>query len=102
MDAREFSGAIRKAEFAGNHLFGEVAFADEERHDKDARSEGGAQNRGDARFLFPEGFKYIGENAAAAQFIGVLVGRFGRFGIQRRAVADENESGVLVVLLHQS
>ena len=77
-----------KAEFTRDDFFGEITFADEKGDDENTRSEGGAEDRGDGGFLFPECFENGGENAAAAEFIGMLPGWSGGIGVKGRSVAD--------------
>lgn len=100
MDALKLGGAIREAKFPGDDLLREITLTDEKRNDKDARSEGAAQHAGDAGFLFPKRLKHIRENETPAEFIRVQAGGSGRFGVQGRAMANEDEGGVVVVLLH--
>src|SRR5436190_12083123 len=68
-----FSG-LSKPQFSRDDFLGEVAFADKQRNNKNSWRERTPQNPGDTRFLLPEALQDLGEGAAAAQFIRVLVG----------------------------
>ena len=95
LDAREIGLVIRaQAEFARDDFLGEVPFADEQRHDENARGEDAAQHATDGGLQLPETFDDLREDAATAEFIGVLVGRRGRIAIERRAVAHEHQGCV--------
>ena len=49
---------------------------------------------GQVRFLFPERLLHLRENAAPAQFIGVLVNGRGGIGVERRAVSGQHQGRV--------
>ena len=70
------------------------AIADEERDDEQARSENTPQDLPDVRFLFPKRLAHLSEDSPPAQFIGVLVRRRGRLGVDHRAMPDEHQRGV--------
>lgn len=103
LDTRETRLAVpAEAELARDDLLGEVAFADEQRHDEDPRRGRAAQDAGEGRMLLPEALDHLCEDAAAAQFIGMLEGRRRRIGVQRRTMAREHERGVGEVGVHRS
>ena len=95
LDAVELSLLFgTEAEFARNDFLGEVALADEERNNKNARGEDAAQDLGKVRLLFPECFLHLGEKAATAEFIGMAPGGEGGIGVEGGTVCGENEGGV--------
>ena len=83
-----------QAEFTGDDFFGEVTFADEQRNDEDTRRKNATERTADRGLQFPETFEHLREKVATAQFIRVLIRRRSRIGIQRRAMADQNERSV--------
>jgi hypothetical protein len=87
--------ARREPELARDDLFGEVAFADEERHGKGAGRLDTAQHAREGGFQFPEGLQHLPEHAAPPQRLGVLVHGRGRLRIQGGAVADQDQRRVL-------
>jgi hypothetical protein len=66
---------VSEAEFAGNYFFGEVTFADKQRHDKGPWCEHTPQHAGEIRFLFPECLNHLREDLSPTQFLGVLIHR---------------------------
>ena len=72
----------------------EIAFADEQRRDENARRGNFRQNFFDLRFLFPERLADFGKNFPAAQFRRVLEDRRGGMFVQRRAVAEHHQRGI--------
>ena len=83
-----------QAEFSRDNFLGKVTFADEQGKDEGTRSEHATQDAANGRLEFPKAFEHLREKVATAQFIRVLIGRRSRIGIQRRAMADQNERSV--------
>ena len=88
----------RKAQFFRDDFGAEIAFADEKRHDEDARRGDFSENFFDVRFLFPERFANFGEDFPAAQFRRVLQNRRGGLVVQGRAVAENDQRRIGKVL----
>ena len=78
----------------GNDFAGEIALADEERHDEHARGGKVRQDVFDLRFLFPERLAHFGKDFPAAQFRRVLINRRGGIGILLRAMAQHHQRGI--------
>ena len=72
-----------ETEFARNDFLGEIALADEQRHNKHPGRESAAQDSGEIGFLFPESFQHLREESAAPKFVRVLVSRRGRICVER-------------------
>ena len=87
-------GVEAQAELAGDEVAGEIAFADEERCDEDARRGKHREDPLDLRFLFPERLADFGEKVTAAQFRRVLTDRRGGIGVLLRAVTQHHERGI--------
>src|SRR5687768_12308354 len=72
---------LAQSKFARNHLFREIAFADEKRHDENARRKDATQDASNTRLQFPKCFDDLPKDATAAQFIRVLIRRRCRIGV---------------------
>jgi hypothetical protein len=95
LDARKILLLLgAQAEFPRNDLFGEIAVADEQRHDENSRCKDAAHYPADGRFKLPKAFRDLRKQFASAQLIRVLVGRRGGLRVEGGAVADENQRGV--------
>ncbi len=96
---RFFAGAVGdgtcEAQFAREDFAGEVAFADEVRDDVDEVALDGVEDLTHGGLFFPEGADDFCKEAAAANFIRVLMR--GRAGVRVHGgtVTDEDESGTL-------
>jgi len=83
-----------ESQFAREDFLGEIAFANEERHNENSGRKNSAQHLREIWFLFPERFLDLRENFSPAQIVGVLVSGRGGIGIQRRAVTGQDQSRV--------
>ncbi len=84
----------KQSQARGESLLREIAFADKERRDENARRGNVRQYPFDLRFLFPERLADFGKNLPAAQFRRVLMDGRGGTGVLLRAVAQHHERGI--------
>ena len=92
--AADDGGRAGELEFARDDVLGEIAFADEIRHDVDLVGIDHVERLAHRGFLFPEAAMHLGEQAAAADFIGVVeVGR-GGVRILGGPVTDDEKGAV--------
>jgi hypothetical protein len=85
--------------FAGDHLLGEIALADEIGHDEHPGSGGPAQRAVDVGLLLPEALDDLGKYVSLTQFVGMLMGWRRGVGVQRGAVSDQDQRGVFVIVM---
>lgn len=83
-----------EGEFAWDDFLGEVAFGDEVGDDEDDGGLDGAEGGAEVGFFFPEGDVDFFEDASAANFEGVEMGRECRFSILSGAVAEDEEGSI--------
>src|SRR5947208_2484990 len=77
-----------EAQLAGNYVFAEITFADEEGNDENPACHKTGQNVFYFRLLFPKGLTHVRKDFALAQLAGVLVDHVARSLVHGRAVAE--------------
>jgi hypothetical protein len=85
---------VAQAQLAWNDLLGEIAFADEQGDDENARREHTAQHAAHVRLQFPEALEDLRKQTSPAQLVRVLISGCARLRVQRGAVSDENQGGI--------
>ena len=95
LDTRKIRGVLpAKPQFARDDFLSEIAFADEQRHNKNPRGENPAKYLPNIRLLFPKCFLNLRENFSPPKLIRMLKCRGSRISIQRGAVSDEYQCRV--------